>query len=74
MSILERFQEAQRNAPSYFIINPDGASMMCGECKVESTNEVFVKTFTPDGKVHYACHLSCIDEDWIAKAKNMGKI
>ena len=63
---------AQANAPSYLHLPDDGADWHCAVCG-EAGRKGFVKTFTPDGKTHWATHLECLDEDWINRAKNMGE-
>lgn len=73
MDYLDKLKEAQKEAPSYLRILPDGAPIKCNECGKEGT-EGFVKTFTPDGKTHYASHITCLDEDWFNEAKDMGTI
>jgi hypothetical protein len=73
MRELERIEEAKRQAPSYFKLKDDGADFHCEECGKEGRKD-FVATYTPDGKLHRATCLDCIDEDWLKNAKNMGEL
>lgn len=68
----EQNERAQEVAPSFLHIPDDGADFHCSICG-EHGRKGFVKPFTPDGKMHYACHLECLDEDWVKRATDCGE-
>jgi hypothetical protein len=71
MNEFDMITHAQASAPSYLKLKDDGADMKCIECG-KRDRELFIKTFTPDGKNHFAVHKTCVDEEWLANAKDMG--
>lgn len=71
MNELQKITNAQAAAPSFLRINNDGAVMLCRECNKRDT-EPHIKCFTPDGKNHFSVHITCVDPEWLAIAKDMG--
>lgn len=65
-------EAAQKLAPSFLLLPDDGASYKCDVCKEYFSHIEVIKPFTPDGKIHYATCIDCIDEDWMQRAKNCG--
>jgi len=69
MTLSEKLHLGQSKAPSYCIVEADGIPYTCPDCGEEC--ETMVKCFTPDGKSHKPCCLSCIDEEWLANATKL---
>lgn len=73
MNVTQLYKECQENAPSFLRIKGDGAPIRCSNCRVTDF-EPMLKIFTPSGVSHFAIHKECVDEEWLAKAKDMGEI
>ena len=70
----QRYKKEYDQAPSYYHLVDDGADMICQDCKTALNPNSLLLTFTPDKSIPRVLCKDCIDEDWIAKAKDLGMI
>lgn len=79
---LALIEQAQQEAPSYLRMPDDGADFICSNhperdpysrypCEGKG-RKGFLLTFTPNGKRELLCP-ECVEEDWLARAKDMGQ-
>lgn len=67
------YKDAYDQAPAYYHMIDDGAPHKCEVCNARLSYDKVLMTFAP-GEVHAIICMDCIDDDWLARAKDLGKV